>query len=372
MALPEPKVIKAVTIGGAMLDSIAIVESDRIERMAMRNADSSFLLLEEGRKTEATEISTHCGGGAVNSAVALARLGCDVSTVIKLGQDARADQILSRLSEEGVSTRWVMRDPNAPTGASVLLSSHERDAAIFTFRGANTLLRASDLKADMFAVDLVYVSSLSNESADCFPELIEIAKMDGALVSTNPGIRQLSTRADGFHACLPLIDILSINSAEADAMVPHMVSRFGEGGAALALKPGEALPVLVARGLSSGGFEMTLAGFVSALLGVGLKHVVITAGADGAYVGSPDGIRYCPTAPADVHGTAGAGDAFASTFSALIAMDQPVERALHFATLNAASVVAYADTQSGLLGLDQLDEKFRESEADIAIRYWDL
>ena len=60
--------MKAVTIGGAMLDSIAIIDSDRIERMAMRNADSSFLLLEEGRKTEAIEISTHCGGGAVNTA----------------------------------------------------------------------------------------------------------------------------------------------------------------------------------------------------------------------------------------------------------------------------------------------------------------
>ncbi len=171
--------MKAVTIGGAMLDSIALIDSDRIERMAMRNADSSFLLLEEGRKTEAIEISTHCGGGAINTAIAMARLGCDVSTVVKLGQDARADQILTRLTEEGVSTRWVMRDGRAPTGASVMISSHERDAAIFTFRGANTLLRSDDLKPDMFAVDLVYISSLSNESADCFPELVKAVESLG-------------------------------------------------------------------------------------------------------------------------------------------------------------------------------------------------
>jgi len=42
--------------------------SDRIEHMTMLNADSSFLLLEEGRKTEAEEVSTHPGGGAVNAA----------------------------------------------------------------------------------------------------------------------------------------------------------------------------------------------------------------------------------------------------------------------------------------------------------------
>ena len=51
--------MKVLTIGGAMIDTIAIIADNRIERMTMLNADSSFLLLEEGRKTEAVEISTH-------------------------------------------------------------------------------------------------------------------------------------------------------------------------------------------------------------------------------------------------------------------------------------------------------------------------
>lgn len=364
--------MKAVTIGGAMLDSIAIVESDRIERMAMRNAESSFLLLEEGRKTEATEISTHCGGGAVNTAVAMARLGCDVSTVIKLGQDARAEQILIRLSHEGVSTRWVMRVSDAPTGASVHISSHERDAAIFTFRGANTLLKASDLKPDMFAVNLAYISSLSNESADCFPELVKQAKKDGVLVATNPGIRQLSTRAEHFHECLSSIDILSINRAEADVLVPQLVARFGEGGSALPLEPGEEPPPLVVRGLSSGGFDMTLSGFCAALLSAGLEHIVVTDGAAGAYVGSSDGIRYCPSLPADIHGAAGAGDALASTFAVRITLGETVESALLSAVVNAASVVEYADTQSGLLDIAGLDQRCAAIDADALIRYWKL
>ncbi len=42
--------MKVVTIGGAMVDSIALIDNRRIERMTMRNAESSFLLLEEGRK----------------------------------------------------------------------------------------------------------------------------------------------------------------------------------------------------------------------------------------------------------------------------------------------------------------------------------
>src|SRR5215831_2131378 len=151
-----------------MIDTIAIIDSDRIERMSMRNADSSFLLLEEGRKTEAGEISAHCGGGAVNAAVAMARLGLDVATLVKLGEDARAEHILAHLAHEGISTRFARRDPRLPTGAAVLVASHDRNAAIFTFRGANTLLEPGDLRDDAFAVDVVYVSGLSNQSADCF------------------------------------------------------------------------------------------------------------------------------------------------------------------------------------------------------------
>ena len=123
-----------------MIDTIAIIDSGRIERMTMLNADFSFLLLEEGRKTEAQEVSTHVGGGAVNAAVAMARLGMDVAVLAKLGTDPRAETILQRLEQEGISTVWVKRDPRSPTGASVLISSHDRNAAIFTFRGANTLL----------------------------------------------------------------------------------------------------------------------------------------------------------------------------------------------------------------------------------------
>jgi ribokinase len=183
--------MKVLTIGGAMIDTIAIVDSGRVERMSMSNAHSSFLLLEEGRKTEAEEVSTHVGGGAVNVSVAMARLGLDVAVLAKLGADTRAETILQRLEEEGVSTAWVKRDPRSPTGASVFISSHDRNAAIFTFRGANTLLEAEDLQDEAFAVGVVYIANLSNESADCFPVIVERAKKHGALVAANPGPSRL-------------------------------------------------------------------------------------------------------------------------------------------------------------------------------------
>ena len=92
--------MKVLTVGGAMVDTIAVIESKRIERLTLHHADSSFLLLEEGRKTEAEDVSTHPGGGAVNAAVAMARLGLDVAVLAKVGKDSRAAAILARLAQE--------------------------------------------------------------------------------------------------------------------------------------------------------------------------------------------------------------------------------------------------------------------------------
>ncbi len=363
--------MKALTIGGAMIDTIAIIESDRIERMAMLNAETSFLLLEEGRKTESLEVSTHCGGGAINSAVAMARLGLDVATLIKLGHDDRAEVILARLDAEGISARWVNRDAKAPTGASVLLSSHDRNAAVFTFRGANTLLQASDLQEDAFAVDLVYVSNLSNESADCYPLIVDKAKSNGALVAVNPGVRQLSARAGVFHDSLSRVDILAINRPEADVMVASLVGEFGEGGQTLALKPGEQPPALVARGLVGGGFEMSLPAFFDALRKLGTKCVLLTDSRGGAFACVDDEILFCPALEAEVAGTAGAGDAFAATFAAFLALGRSGEAALRAATINAASVVSHVDTQTGLMQREALEAQLLAAK-DPSIRKWPL
>jgi ribokinase len=362
--------MKALTVGGAMIDTIASIASDRIERMSMRNADNSFLLLEEGRKTEALEISTHVGGGAVNAAVAMARLGLDVATLVKLGKDTRAETVLNHLLQEGVSTRWAMRDGRAPTGASVILSSHDRNAGIFTFRGANTLLDAAELRAEAFAVDVVYVSSLSNESADAFPAIVRQAKAQRALVATNPRVRQLSSRGSAFVESLAHIDILAVNRVEADVLVPGLVARFGEGGKALPMQPGEVPPRLMARGFISGGLEITLSAFFVALRELGPRYVVVTDGRDGAYLGTSDGIFFCPVLETQVAGTAGAGDAFTATFTAYVAAGRSPEDALRAAAINAASVVGHIDTQGGLLTRAAIDERLAGTRNTLAVRAW--
>jgi ribokinase len=361
--------MKALTVGSATIDTIAIIDSDRIERMSMLNADSSFLLLKEGSKTDATEVSTHTGGGAVNCAVSMARLGLDVCAMVKLGKDARAETVLARLMAEGISTRWTMRDGRAPTGASVMVSSHERNAAVFTFRGANTLLEPRDLKDEAFAVDIVHVASLSNESAECFPTIIAKAKAAGALVTANPGPRQLAARGPAFERCLSNIDILSINLSEAEVMVPSLIARFGEGGPVM---EGTGLPRLAERGLEGGGFHMTLLAFMAAVRSMGPRYMLLTDGTAGAYLGTKDELMFCPALKVHVAGTAGAGDAFTSTFATFIALGNKPEQALRAATVNAASVVSYVDTQTGLLPRAEVEKRMASRLGEMPVHRWPL
>jgi len=364
--------MNVLTIGGAMLDTIVTIASDKIEQMKMRNAESSFLLLEEGHKTDAEQISTHAGGGAVNAAIAAARLGHATSVIIKVGRDAKAKTILDRMIEEGVDLKWISTASDEPTGASVIISSHDRNAAVFTHRGANTRLGAADLPVEAFAgKDLVYVANLSNQSADCYPLVVERAKAAGAQLAVNPGVRQLTARYDDFWGSLARIDILSINRAEAEALMPRLLHSFGEGGSPLTIRSGEPMPPLAKRGLRNGGYEMTLVKFLGALIDLGVGVVALTDGANGAFIARGRDLHYHQAQRVVAEATTGAGDAFSSTFACYYAQTKNVTHALGAAVLNAASVVKFIDTQSGLLAHSRLEKELRHA-ADPHLYSWSI
>ncbi len=359
--------MNVLTIGGAMVDTIVTIASDKIEQIKMRNADSSFLLLEEGQKTEAEQIASSGGGGALNSAVTAARLGHATSIIAKIGQDDKAETILALLRAEGVDVSWIAVDKHEPTGASVIISSHERNAAVFTYRGANTRLHPENFPAEAFAGrHLVYVANLSNESADCYPLVVERAKTSGALLAVNPGIRQLTARFSDFWESLAKIDILCVNRAEAQTLMPHLLQAFGDGGAPLILSSDEPVPPLAKRGLRSGGYEMTLVKFFGALIELGVGVVVLTDGANGAFIAKGEELFYRAAQHVVAAATTGAGDAFSATFACYLADTNDAAKALSAASINAASVVKFIDTQTGLLSRPALEKELEDaSEAPL-------
>jgi sugar/nucleoside kinase (ribokinase family) len=183
-------------------------------------------------------------------------------------------------------------------------------------------------------------------------------------------VRQLTSRTQAFHDTLAHIDILAINRGEADALVPGLVGRFGELGAKLPAEAGEQLPRLAVRGFSGGGHDMSLAGFFLAMRRLGPRYVVVTDGRHGAFLGTHEAILHCPVQETRVAGTAGAGDAFNATFTACVALGRPAQEGLQAAAVNAASVVSHIDTQTGLLGLAEIDKRLAAKSAELKVRIW--
>ena len=366
--------MRVICIGSAMIDIIVMVDSRNIERMTMDNVHSSFLLLEQGAKVEAQSISTHCGGGAVNASVAMRRLGAESAVLAKVGIDANAERIMAFLAEAGVDTTRIIHAEGVATGQAVLVSSHDRNQTIFTQRGANGFIRAEEIAEDAFAGhDLVYVAALSNRSADCFPLIVKRAIAAGAFVSANPGIRQITSRTEALLSSIAELGLLAVNRVEANALVPAVEGRTA-GRPARHLKKeagasGE-LPRLMRVGLSFGGFDMGLVKFLSGLMAVsGTRRIAVTDGTDGAYLADATGLYFCPTLVVEVKGTAGAGDAFTSTLSFMLASGADPVRSLRAAAINSAAVVAQPDTTHGLLDRQTLETRIAAHSADLPVQF---
>src|SRR3990167_5859435 len=72
--------------------------------------------LELGTKIEVEKIIFETGGGGTNSAVTFARQGLRTAFAGKVGRDIRGEAILAQMKQEQVDTRFVVKDPNDPTG----------------------------------------------------------------------------------------------------------------------------------------------------------------------------------------------------------------------------------------------------------------
>lgn len=110
----------------------------------------------------------------------------------------------------------------------------------------------------------------------------------------------------------------------------------------------------------------SVAGLMQALHDLGVKVAVVTDGADGAYASNGSKLFFMrnypdPQPPYD---RTGAGDAFASTIAAALALGESLETALTWAPINSMSVVQQLGAQAGLLRRADIERFLKEAPAD--------
>ena len=104
--------------------------------------------VEEGEPRLGMSFTLRFAGAESNFAVALARLGVDVTWVSRLGRDAFGDMIETGLALEGIDLRWLTRD-DAPTGLFCKWRSGGSSRVVYR-RAGSAALDLADVAAGRF------------------------------------------------------------------------------------------------------------------------------------------------------------------------------------------------------------------------------
>lgn len=106
---------------------------------------------------------------------------------------------------------------------------------------------------------------------------------------------------------------------------------------------------------------------------LGPKIVAISDGPNGAYASDGTNIWYTPIYPdtAPAVDRTGAGDAFASTFTAALGLGKSIPEALAWGPINSMSVVQYVGAQKGLLSREKLEELLKNAPESYKVKKLD-
>jgi sugar/nucleoside kinase (ribokinase family) len=219
----------------------------------------------------------------------------------------------------------------------------------------------------------LYVTSLSGESAKLLFPIVTTAKKANIPVATNPGTSQLIAGAPMLRESLPYIDILITNSAEAKTFMLSLVQTNEQIRTSVKKTTSRAQqqqkPSLLSQPISIENILFSLDTYFQAVLEHGPKIVVVTNGAEGVYVGTPEAIYFHPALPIKVINTLGAGDAFGSSFVGSLASGKSVEDAIRHGIINSASVIGYMNTKQGLLSMKELEQRAEQLDQKLLQKF---
>ena len=260
-------------------------------------------------------------GNAPNAIISAARLGLKTALLSVTGTDSWGDLNVAVLKENGVNTDLVIRTPDTPSNHDYVLwygpeRTIIRKYSTFPYR----------IPTDMTPPGFVYLSSLGDESAKLHGEVIAwLSKFPDTKFIFQPG-RELALPKEKSAPLYAAAYACICNKEEAEALL--------------------GLPA---------GTEMKM--LLQGMHALGPKVVAITNGPDGAY--ASDGARVLKVPmypdPKPPYERTGAGDAFASTFAAALALGKTLEEALLWAPINAMAKVQKVGGHEGLLHREELE-----------------
>jgi ribokinase len=360
--------LKVLTIGGATQDIIIEYLPDNACMTVTQENKAHMLACKEGSKIEVQKLHYATGGGATNAALSFKQLEFETSTFFKIGPDQAGEFIVKKMEEEGINTHSQTMKL-AQTGTSFIIPTPHKDRIVFVHRGANSTLTKDDIPDELIAEqNFVYITSLSGQAARALPYIVRKAKQlitkKGIRVAVNPGTSQLTSDVSTLKAALPDIDILILNADEMKLLMASLKPRFFTSNSNSIISHNET-GSLLKETFSHDTRSFTLIDYFKEILSYGVKRIVVTNGKEGVYVATANTVYFHPAFTGPVVNTVGAGDAFGSSFTAMLALGLRVEDAIRIGIIQAQSVISYQDATTGLLSIQKLEKKLQELDTSL-------
>lgn len=259
------------------------------------------------------------GGKGANQAVALGRLGAPVRMAGRVGDDAFGRRYLDHFRKNGVDVRAVDAVAGTATGVADILVNAAGENCIVIAPGANGLC------------DLEWLDRALEATADCEIFLLQLEI-------------PLDTVAEAVRRLRKMGKTILLDPAPAVPLSEDVLS------AVDFLTPNETELKAVTSGLpEDAGIEER----VRHLVGGSGRVVVHKRGADGAYIGTRDGIEHVPGFSVRAVDTTAAGDTFNAGLAAGLAMGWPLRDAVRLANAAGALAVTAYGAQEGMPSLEQ-------------------
>ncbi len=290
-------------VGSAVVDHFLITE-EKLSEMKL------------GDKLLVRCMDLHTGGGAVNVAAGLSKLGQKVRILTKLGSDHNAHFLQSDFQKYGVKNLCKKHSSKNSDYSVIVSSEKEKDRLVFTYKGASQDLAVEDLPF-MLNARWIYLSSLVGKSFQTAGELAHQARKKKIPLFFNPSLYLVEKGKKYLRGILAATTILVLNLEEAQALLKTKICN-----------PQDLL---------------------LALHHLGPKTVVITDGAKKLFAFHENQIYSLVPPDVKVVQTLGAGDAFNSGLLAGILKNYSFEDALRLGQLNSTSVIGHFGAKAGLL-----------------------
>ncbi|MDZ7373034.1 MAG: carbohydrate kinase family protein [candidate division KSB1 bacterium] len=276
-----------------------------------------------GRLELVDRIEMHTGGCALNTGLALARLGARVAMMGLVGEDGFGDFVLQEIRRANADWRSVRRTNAAGTSATVVLVSPEGERSFVHTLGANALLSLEHVDFDVIARSrLLHIGSVGLLPAldgEPMAQVLRRARELGVSTSLDTVWDPMGRWLRIVEPCLPYVDLFLPALHEARAITgledPEAIARF--------------------------------------FLNRGPKVVAVKMGDQGCLV--TDGQQWIrePAYAVNVVDTTGAGDAFVAGFLMGWLKAWPLQKVAQFANAVGAMCVTAIGATQGVRSLEE-------------------